>query len=551
VIDAHAPGNVGTPSAAANSNQQAILTWTDPSDSDYKQVNISWSGGSTGSTTVLKGTQTYTTGLLPVGSYTFTFKTQDIVGNIQTTGIPTTPALTIAAESTPPGIVTGLSATPDSGKGTVTLNWTYPTTGVTPAGVTIAWSDGISVQSSYTYTSVITGSTSWTTPVLTSGQLYTFTLVTVDSSGDRSDEVSTTATPTVSGITISSIDAVDELTDGTSPADYPKVKFTLGVAYSSLDTIYYWDGTSFPSTETVTEISPWVQLTGNQTYRSFSNIPWGDSFSFYVSDGTDFSETYTVIYNGSSLAYVLTPYSRSLVGASASQRVTGYSKRFAGTSSSASFFTPVFPDTPSTYGQAQPDQVPAATRLNTDLVMEPISMRFAPTVASQTGLSRSIDSSGLSIIQRYAKAAAALAARATAAAKENANAMNTPIQNVRYSLPMTASESSATETASVPASPVGQGSSRTATGSPDETTGIAANVRPVSVSATENALPRVQASASPADAASLPKGQKNPVPKGETVPRPDFYLRESGENREEGEEILEDEEWNDILTSEE
>jgi len=183
--------------------------------------------------------------------------------------------------------------------------------------------------------------------------------------------------------------------------------------------------------------------------------------------------------------------------------------------------------------------------------MEPISMRFAPTVASQTGLSRSIDSSGLSIIQRYAKAAAAMAARATAAAKENANAMNTPIQNVRYTLPMTASESSATETTSVPASPAGQGSTQTATGSPDETTGIAANVRPVSVSATENALPRVQASASPADAASLPKGQKNPVPKGETVPRPDFYLRESGENREEGEEILEDEEWNDILTSEE
>ena len=169
-------------------------------------------------------------------------------------------------------------------------------------------------------------------------------------------------------------------------------------------------------------------------------------------------------------------------------------------------------------------------------------MRFAPTVASQVSWAGAMDSSGLSIVQRYAKAAAAMAARATAVAKENANAMNTPIQNVRYSLPMTASESSATKTTSVPASPAVQGATRTATGSPVETTGIApANVRPVLVSATETPCP----GCFPVPARPmrpLPKGQKNPVPKGETVPRPDFCLGESGKNREEGEEILEDEE---------
>jgi hypothetical protein len=291
-------------------------------------------------------------------------------------------------------------------------------------------------------------------------------------------------------------------------------------------------------------LSDSVTITGVPTSSLTATIPSGDIsttsypyFSFTLTDAA-----------GNTSAFSTLPLSGGTYSKGLGNNVATIPSRpglavSLSSSSRSLFTTPVFPDTPSTYGQAQPDQVAPAAKLSTDLVMEPISMRFAPTVASQTGLSRSIDSSGLSIIQRYAKAAATMAARATAVAKENANAMNTPIQNVRYSLPMTVPESSATETTSVPASPAEQASTRTATGSPVETTGIApANVRPASVSATENALPRVLASASAADAASIPKGQKNPVPKGETVPRPDFCLGESGKNREEGEDILEDEE---------
>jgi len=206
---------------------------------------------------------------------------------------------------------------------------------------------------------------------------------------------------------------------------------------------------------------------------------------------------------------------RSLFASSSTSLTTAARSRnpLYSTSSRPSFPTPVFTDTPSAYSQIPSSRIPAASKRSPDLAMEPISLRSAPAVApARSG--PSIDSSGLSIIQRSLKAAAAMATGATVAATQNENAIHAPVQNVRYSVPKTTSEASATETT---------------------------DVRPLPVSASENAVPALNARATAAVAVPLSRSQKNPAPKGDTMPRPDFCLGESKKERDAGEESFEDE----------
>ena len=103
---------------------------------------------------------------------------------------------------------------------------------------------------------------------------------------------------------------------------------------------------------------------------------------------------------GSANAKSLSPSTSSGIAAS-----TTSSRNLSYSSTSRPIFTdPVFSTTYSGQAMPRPDEIAAASKKpRSDIVMEQISMRYASTVAAQAGLSKSVDTSGLSILQRSAK----------------------------------------------------------------------------------------------------------------------------------------------------
>ncbi|GHU06736.1 hypothetical protein FACS1894151_00020 [Spirochaetia bacterium] len=99
--DTTAPAEVSALNAAAG-NAQVVLTWTDPADSDFTKVIITYTNGTAQSVNVTKGTQTAAiTGLSNGTAYTFTVKTVDTTGNTSagTTKTATPVSDTPAAEA--------------------------------------------------------------------------------------------------------------------------------------------------------------------------------------------------------------------------------------------------------------------------------------------------------------------------------------------------------------------------------------------------------------------------------------------------------------------
>jgi chitodextrinase len=98
------PGDVtgltGTPAGGG----KITLTWTDPSDSGFDHIEITWSPGGDSPVTVSKGARTYTAAALTPGTaYTFTVKAVDAAGN-KSAGKQTGP-------HTPPGPAALISVT--------------------------------------------------------------------------------------------------------------------------------------------------------------------------------------------------------------------------------------------------------------------------------------------------------------------------------------------------------------------------------------------------------------------------------------------------------
>jgi len=115
-------------------NPDAILTWANPPDSDFKQVTVVRKSGinnvaaSIGDgTTVYTGTaQTYrNTGLGNGLGYTYTIFASDFIGNLS----KASKNINLVGDITPPGPITGLKAennkNPDTPK--MTLTWQNPT----------------------------------------------------------------------------------------------------------------------------------------------------------------------------------------------------------------------------------------------------------------------------------------------------------------------------------------------------------------------------------------------------------------------------------------
>jgi hypothetical protein len=314
---------------------------------------------------------------------------------------------------------------------------------------------------------------------------------------------------------------------------------------SGVQSVNYWIGdggagtepttpdnaTTTPSSETATGVAISATLS--------SSVISGGDFCFTVVDaaGNETASAYNMAYNsGTGVWDYNTTVSKSLLGNNSTVFPVGaVALRNVSSSSRPIFTDPVFSTTYS--GQATPraDETAAVSKLRSDIVMEPINMRYAPTVAAQTGLNRSIDTSSLSILQRSAKAAAASAAKAAA--------QSSPLQKVRYSETNTAPEPRLAESTKSASAPSGQGPMRTTQGSSTRAMGGAPeSARSAGASVAQGSAPSLQARASSSDAASSPVGPKTPAPGNNSVPRPDFCLRQARERREEDAETSEGEE---------
>ncbi|GHU99131.1 hypothetical protein FACS189483_08020 [Spirochaetia bacterium] len=175
-----AQGEVSDLIAVPGSPGEVVLTWTDPTDSDFANVVITYTNGTAQSVEVAKGTETATiTGLTGGTEYPFTVKTVNTSGN--SSAGTTITATTVTVE------VSSLIAT--AGNNEVVLTWTDPTdSGFSKAVITYTNGTAQSVEvAKGTETATITG--------LTGGTEYTFTVKTVNTSGNSSAGTTATATP--------------------------------------------------------------------------------------------------------------------------------------------------------------------------------------------------------------------------------------------------------------------------------------------------------------------------------------------------------------------
>jgi hypothetical protein len=194
------PGDTTPPAkvtglSADPGNGTVTLSWTDPADADLNYIEITWTGGSVTaekSTAANRANSKAVTGLTNGTAYTFTVKSVDTsINKSQGETASATPSdgTNPPPDTTPPAEVSGLNGTP--GDRTVTLSWTDPTDADLDH-IEITWTGGSataekSAADDQANSKAITG--------LTNGTAYTFTVKTVDSSGNKSQGETASATP--------------------------------------------------------------------------------------------------------------------------------------------------------------------------------------------------------------------------------------------------------------------------------------------------------------------------------------------------------------------
>ena len=166
------------------------LSWTDPDDEIVESILVSWAPDGDDGATVRRGVEAYTVGGLSNGTeYNFTVRTVDTAGNTSAgVQIAATPD---AIDPDAPGPVTDLTATPSDGA--VALRWSDPTDDDLDRIEITRTPDGGGPLS------VPAATESFTARELTNGTSYTFTFRAVDTEGNRSAQVTVSATPGASG----------------------------------------------------------------------------------------------------------------------------------------------------------------------------------------------------------------------------------------------------------------------------------------------------------------------------------------------------------------
>ena len=189
-VDTTPPAEVTQLNAIAGDGK-VTLSWSDPIDSDFASVQITYGSNKI---KITKGVQSAViTNLTNDTLYTFKIQTIDTEENISDgIEIESTPIEGIADDTTPPGEVSDLTA--DSGSTKITLNWTDPTD-----------DDFNKVEISYNSNTLFVnkGIQSREITGLINGTVYTFIVKTLDNSGNISEGVTITKTP--SAILVTSV----------------------------------------------------------------------------------------------------------------------------------------------------------------------------------------------------------------------------------------------------------------------------------------------------------------------------------------------------------
>ena len=206
--DTTAPATV-TNVAATAGDGKVVLTWSDPADSDLYGVRVSYTsaGGASGNiraafadgVLVAKGAQTYiVTGLTNGTEYTFSVYAVDTSQN-ESAAATASATPTDSSDTMAPSDVTGLSAT--NKDASVVLTWTDATADDI-YGYEVSWNGTGAINRAATSTAVATGSMIVAQGAggcyisnLVNGTSYTFTVKSVDTSGNKSTGVTKTITP--------------------------------------------------------------------------------------------------------------------------------------------------------------------------------------------------------------------------------------------------------------------------------------------------------------------------------------------------------------------
>ena len=191
--------SVRNPTAEAGS-ESVTISWGDPvaENTNTLHIEISWSPGSETPEEVDLGQERFTvTGLQNGTEYTFTIVMVDNDGDrsepVTVRATPSAPSDELeppdGEDTTPPDPVSDLAE--EAGDGQVTLQWSDPPdTDGDLENIEISWTPG-SAESQ----SVVAGTGSLTVVSLQNGTEYTFSVITIDSSGNRSEPVTVRATP--------------------------------------------------------------------------------------------------------------------------------------------------------------------------------------------------------------------------------------------------------------------------------------------------------------------------------------------------------------------
>ena len=234
--DTKAPANV-TKLTVIAADGNAVLTWKTPTDADFDGVQVSMSPAEgTLKNAIVLGkdvTSLDVSGLTVGKEYTFTVKTIDTSNN-KSSGVS---AKVTVADYTAPADVTELTVQAENGN--AVLNWKNPTD-ADFAGVQIS----MNPPEGTLLNPVILGKnvTSLNVGGLTSGKEYTFTVKTIDTSGNKSQGVTISITPSIIEKSILQIALEPNTTERTNQNVVITVNATTD-SVSKIKKITYVEGT--------------------------------------------------------------------------------------------------------------------------------------------------------------------------------------------------------------------------------------------------------------------------------------------------------------------
>lgn len=202
LADTTAPGDVtGIELAQDAGDHSLVVSWTEPADDDYKNVTITISPttGFAGTLDDAAVTQTIGSGTYKAAfanlksetEYTFTFKTSDVNGNIQSDGC--TAKFTTAKDETAPAAPSAVDGSAGRTSGTVT--WTDPSTvDLKEFHIYEAESTSYDTVAKSTATGDDAGKNSWSVTGLSANTSYSYVVKAVDYDGNESEGVDVTIT---------------------------------------------------------------------------------------------------------------------------------------------------------------------------------------------------------------------------------------------------------------------------------------------------------------------------------------------------------------------